>query len=109
MAQLDVAAKADLALILPGFVLANYLNVEGVLPDLARSFHAVSALEGSSPARLRLADGNVVAGSDIVRAVVDLAGETKDTPVGFSTTSQRPCYNNVLTTIADGKVGARVR
>ncbi|ERS95098.1 glutamyl-tRNA synthetase [Sporothrix schenckii 1099-18] len=76
MSRLDIAAKAELALVLPSLVLANYLHVTGVLPDLVRSFHADKALDdGGSVVRLVSADGSVAIDEDVCPTLVAAAGE----------------------------------
>ncbi|KJR81187.1 uncharacterized protein SPSK_01182 [Sporothrix schenckii 1099-18] len=44
MSRLEIAAKSELALVLPSLVLANHLHITGVLPDLIRWFQAGKTL-----------------------------------------------------------------
>ncbi|CAK7217554.1 glutamate--tRNA ligase [Sporothrix curviconia] len=82
MSRLEIAAKAELALVLPSLVLANHLHITDVLPSLARSFHAGKTLnDGASVVRLVLTGDKVLSDDDVCIALVAAADEN-NTPVG---------------------------
>lgn len=66
MAKLDVAARADLALVLPGLVLARHLHDAGFLPDLETCFHGACTLDDDSYMRLTPVHGETVVDTDVV-------------------------------------------
>ena len=60
MAKLDVAAKAEMAHVLPSLVFASHLERVELLPGLTRTFHPVNTLGDTSLVQLTLVEGEMV-------------------------------------------------
>ncbi|OAA58426.1 glutamyl-tRNA synthetase [Niveomyces insectorum RCEF 264] len=84
MAKLDIAAKAEMALVLPSVVLASYVRRTGIRSDLTQTFHGAETISGTtSYAQLTFADGNTIADAAVSRYLADLVELNKgDSQVG---------------------------
>ncbi len=71
-AHLEVAARAELGSVLPGLLLASYLEYSGQ-PPMQKTFHQSSTLHGSSALELTLAEGDTVSDQDAFNYMAMLA------------------------------------
>ena len=74
MAQLVVAARAEMALVLPSLVLASYANVE-------KTLHAVSSLDNTAFVQLITADGKTLSNGAVINEIITLSENCGSTQV----------------------------
>ncbi|KZF20860.1 glutamyl-tRNA synthetase [Xylona heveae TC161] len=82
MATLDVAANAEMALVLPSLVLARYLNRAELLPGLTTRFHAVSNFGDTSSVQLTQMEGETVTDMAVIRCLADLSEKKRGVQAG---------------------------
>lgn len=73
MGSLEIATKANAALILPSLMLAGHLEHSALLSSVAKNFIEGDALAGKKSAQLKLTDGKIFTDHAIVQYFSELA------------------------------------
>ncbi|KAH8810861.1 glutamyl-tRNA synthetase [Xylogone sp. PMI_703] len=75
MATLEIAKKADPAVVFPAFLLERYLEINSHLPQIPRNIYPEASLPSKSAISLRLEDGKTFSDDAIIQFARDTTGQ----------------------------------
>jgi hypothetical protein len=76
MASFEIATKADLASVLPGLLIALYLQQEQTIPTVSKSFYDGATPPSKEAIQMTYDDGKTCSGKAIVRYLAELASRS---------------------------------
>jgi hypothetical protein len=105
MASLEIAAKANPALVLPSVLIALQLEHTGLVPAIKRIYQDEETLAGKHSVQLTLEDGKTLADKDILQHFAEIAEKSTGSQRGVAVcVLKRFARNDLLRTNVDWRM-----